>query len=33
LGDQNSDLTGGYAERGFKLPNPYYYLPWNDVYT
>jgi predicted secreted acid phosphatase len=27
LGDQNSDLTGGYAERGFKLPNPYYYLP------
>ena len=24
LGDQNSDLIGGYAERVFKLPNPYY---------
>lgn len=24
LGDQNSDLIGGYAERWFKLPNPFY---------
>jgi hypothetical protein len=27
LGDQESDLLGGYAERTFKLPNPVYYLP------
>lgn len=27
IGDQQSDLTGGYAEKTFKLPNPYYYLP------
>lgn len=27
IGDQYSDIKGGYAERGFKLPNPYYYLP------
>jgi acid phosphatase len=27
LGDQESDLSGGYAERTFKLPNPVYYLP------
>lgn len=27
LGDQQSDLDGGCAERGFKLPNPVYYLP------
>ena len=27
MGDQQSDLTGGYAERTFKLPNPVYYLP------
>jgi acid phosphatase len=27
IGDQDSDLTGGYAERTFKLPNPFYYLP------
>ena len=27
LGDQQSDLAGGYAERTFKLPNPVYYLP------
>jgi predicted secreted acid phosphatase len=27
IGDQNSDLRGGYAELGFKVPNPYYYLP------
>lgn len=24
IGDQNSDLVGGYAERTFKLPNPFY---------
>ena len=27
MGDQESDLSGGYAERTFKLPNPVYYLP------
>jgi predicted secreted acid phosphatase len=27
IGDQESDLRGGYAERTFKLPNPVYYLP------
>jgi acid phosphatase len=27
LGDQQSDLDGGYAERTFKLPNPVYFLP------
>ena len=27
IGDQESDLIGGYAEKTFKLPNPYYYLP------
>lgn len=27
MGDQQSDLSGGYAEKGFKLPNPFYYLP------
>jgi len=27
MGDQQSDLTGGYGERTFKLPNPVYYLP------
>jgi hypothetical protein len=27
LGDQESDLKGGFAERTFKLPNPVYYLP------
>lgn len=26
IGDQYSDLKGGYAEKTFKLPNPYYYL-------
>ncbi len=24
IGDQNSDLLGGYAEKTFKLPNPFY---------
>jgi predicted secreted acid phosphatase len=27
FGDQYSDLTGGYADKGFKMPNPNYYLP------
>ena len=27
MGDQNSDLVGGYAEKTFKLPNPYYFIP------
>jgi predicted secreted acid phosphatase len=27
VGDQYSDLTGGYADSAFKLPNPFYYLP------
>jgi hypothetical protein len=27
LGDQESDLLGGYAERRFKLPNSVYHLP------
>ncbi|TPW74310.1 hypothetical protein FJ657_16555 [Schumannella soli] len=27
IGDQFSDLQGGYAERTLKLPNPTYYLP------
>ncbi len=27
LGDQESDLRGGYAERTFKLPNPFYVTP------
>jgi len=27
MGDQESDLAGGYAERGFLLPNPFYYIP------
>jgi acid phosphatase len=27
MGDQESDLKGGYAERLFKLPNPVYFLP------
>ena len=27
VGDQYSDLRGGYAERVFKLPNPFYFIP------
>lgn len=27
IGDQQSDLSGGYAERTFKLPNPVYRIP------
>jgi len=24
IGDQESDLAGGFAEKTFKLPNPFY---------
>ena len=27
VGDQRSNLDGGFAERAFKLPNPFYYIP------
>jgi acid phosphatase len=27
VGDRQSDLDGGHAERTFKLPNPVYFLP------
>jgi hypothetical protein len=27
VGDQQSDLDGGYAVRDFKLPDPFYYIP------
>ena len=27
IGDQHSDLAGGYARRSVKLPNPFYYIP------
>lgn len=27
MGDQNSDLAGGFADHTYKLPNPYYYIP------
>jgi acid phosphatase len=27
VGDQNSDLVGLHAERAFKLPNPFYFIP------
>jgi hypothetical protein len=27
VGDQQNDLEGGYAERAYKLPNPFYWLP------
>ncbi len=27
VGDQWSDLAGGYAEHDFKLPNPFYHIP------
>ena len=26
MGDQISDFEGGYTEKGFKLPNPYYLI-------
>jgi predicted secreted acid phosphatase len=31
IGDQFSDLQGGYAARTVKLPNPTYYLPSPDI--
>ena len=31
VGDQFSDLQGGYADRSLKLPNPTYYLPSPDL--
>lgn len=27
IGDQDSDIKGGFAEKTFKLPNPFYQLP------
>jgi len=27
MGDQASDFEGGYTQKGFKLPNPYYLIP------
>lgn len=27
IGDQYSDIKGGYMQKGFKLPNPFYHLP------
>ena len=27
IGDQMSDLEGGFAERTYKLPNPFYFVP------
>jgi predicted secreted acid phosphatase len=27
IGDQYSDLLGGYAKKEYKLPNPFYFLP------
>ncbi|MDI9818093.1 MULTISPECIES: HAD family acid phosphatase [unclassified Legionella] len=27
IGDQQSDLEGGFMQKGFKLPNPFYHLP------
>lgn len=27
VGDQQSDLSGGHADKAFKLPNPYYLIP------
>ncbi|MDP3705919.1 MAG: HAD family acid phosphatase [Legionellaceae bacterium] len=27
IGDQLSDLSGGHAQKMFKLPNPYYFIP------
>jgi HAD superfamily, subfamily IIIB (Acid phosphatase) len=27
VGDQYSDLAGGHADRAFKIPNPFYFLP------
>ena len=31
MGDQPSDLAGGYAEKAVLLPNPFYRIPWNSA--
>ena len=31
VGDQRSDFGGGHAECTFKVPNPYYVIPWFAV--
>ena len=31
IGDQFSDLAGGYADRCFKLPNPFYFIPGGTI--
>lgn len=31
IGDQFSDLAGGHAERCFKLPNPFYFIPGGTI--
>ncbi len=31
IGDQLSDLAGGYADRCFKLPNPFYFIPGGTI--
>jgi predicted secreted acid phosphatase len=27
VGDQESDFEGGYSEKNYKLPNPFYFIP------
>ncbi|HTM62877.1 MAG TPA: HAD family acid phosphatase [Gammaproteobacteria bacterium] len=27
IGDQKSDIAGGYSDKSYKLPNPYYFIP------
>jgi hypothetical protein len=27
VGDQQSDFAGGYAERAYKVPDPFYFIP------
>jgi hypothetical protein len=27
VGDQQSDLDGGFAEKAFRVPNPFYFIP------
>ena len=31
VGDQFSDLAGDHAERCFKLPNPFYFIPGGTI--
>jgi acid phosphatase len=33
IGDQTSDLEGGFAERTYKLPNPFYFIPCGPAVT